>query len=209
MVVSAGVGWYVNHELEERASLPKTTEVRLLPLGVGRRLERDVAVTRRTSGECLDFVSIADAGNPFARRCFSGHFVYDPCFRYGRYDANIVVCPETPWSNHVVVFRAEFKGGASRRRPGQRPDRTQRRTIPWALELVNGYRCLFATGATFAAAGERFNYFCAPADTRIPGRGVDSSVLGEPDRSAALWTVQFGKQADMRMRTVAVRTAWY
>ncbi len=53
--------------------------------------------------------------------------------------------------------------------------------VPWAVELANGERCTFQTGATAVLAGERVNYECS-------GGGF---ILGEVDRDLEVWTVSY------------------
>ena len=72
--------------------------------------------------------------------------------------------------------------------------------LPWALDLANGLRCTFLTGATSGVAGMRVNYGCDDGKTWI---------IGDVDRSLPKWRV-FVLSAD---RVVAeqedVTVAWY
>jgi hypothetical protein len=70
--------------------------------------------------------------------------------------------------------------------------------IPWALELANGSRCGLLTGATAVLAGQRINYGCDDGGL----------VIGEVDRSAAMWTVAYLADGASATDLVDVVTAW-
>jgi hypothetical protein len=71
---------------------------------------------------------------------------------------------------------------------------------PWALELYDGRRCTFVTGATNAIADQRANYGC-----------VDSNdfLWGYPDRSVQPWMIfSAPPDATALSRKAAIRVAW-
>lgn len=71
--------------------------------------------------------------------------------------------------------------------------------FPWAVELVDGSRCVFLTGATIGIAGMRLNYGC---ENR-------SGVLGDVDRSQPLWRVFVRPASGWTVRRIGVAVAWY
>jgi len=78
-------------------------------------------------------------------------------------------------------------------------DEALNRRTPWALELANGARCTFATGATATTAGLRLNYFCEEG----------GAAYGEPVRGKHPWTIPFASDRGTEPHDVAVKSAWY
>jgi len=150
--------------------------------------------TRSMSGYCPSGSEATPRRD--AWRCFSGNYVLDPCFS-STHDPGIVVCPEAPWLKNGVKIRltkplARANGNHSAPSQGLRP---------WALELYDGRRCLFAGGATNVVEGQRLNYFC--------GAGSQEGLWGLPDRASAPWTILIAPlQATKLSQRVAVRHAW-
>jgi hypothetical protein len=71
---------------------------------------------------------------------------------------------------------------------------------PWAIELEDGRRCVFASGATDVAEGKRLNYICG---TR------NEELWGFPDCGNEPWTILAAppQARELRKRS-AVRHAW-
>jgi hypothetical protein len=164
--------------------LTKTTETTLRP-NLAERLIPSLHVARRDKGECES--SLADLGNPDAHRCFGAAEIEDPCFSFS---GRRLVCLSSPWSKSVILFTATKIDPARSTPPTRKP--------PWALELANGKKCVFATGATTVSAGLRANYGCSDEDW----------VYGVPDRTRDLWYVQFGGARSTKLVRVGVKTAW-
>ncbi|GIU99088.1 MAG: hypothetical protein KatS3mg014_0704 [Actinomycetota bacterium] len=137
-------------------------------------LEPSFTVRRTTDGSCVgSFV-----GRPDAWRCFAGDFVYDPCFQPPRASRE-VVCDLTPWDLVGVRVRLEsalpWPESLSRKGWLRKP--------PWAVELLDGTRCLLILGGAGRemVGGEAVNYTCEPG----------GGLWGEPDDSSDPWTVYF------------------
>jgi hypothetical protein len=84
-----------------------------------------------------------------------------------------------------------------------------RRLPPWAIELANGQRCVFLSGATYTVAGMRANYSC-----NAKGGGlVDQNtgwIVGAPSWSRPLWSVLYApNQTAKTFEEVDVYVAWY
>jgi hypothetical protein len=158
-----------------------------------RGLSPSLTVTSQVNGNCWTG-SVADAGRADAWRCMAGNAIYDPCFQPGATPGvgGQVACAQTPWSGSVVLLTLTepLPEMANQANPN---------ALPWALELTNGKQCSFAGGATGVVAGQRINYTCQ-------GGGL---VAGAPDRSLALWSVQYLDSIDSSSTLeVDVATAW-
>jgi hypothetical protein len=150
--------------------------------------------TRSRSGDCPSGSEATTRRD--AWRCFSGNFVYDPCFS-STHDRGVVVCPEAPWLKrgveiHLTKPLARAQGNHAA--PSQSLQ-------PWALELSDGLRCLFADGATNVVEGQRLNYFC--------GRASKEGLWGLPDRTSTPWTILIAPfQAMSLSQREAIGHAW-
>jgi hypothetical protein len=150
--------------------------------------------TRPRSGDCPSGSEATPRRD--AWRCFSGSYIFDPCFSSAR-DTGIVVCPEAPWLAKGVEIRLT----KPLVRAHANHDAPARNLQPWALELSSGLRCLFAGGATNVVEGQRLNYFC--------GAGSQEGLWGYPDRSATPWTILIAPfQATSLSARVTVGRAW-
>jgi hypothetical protein len=203
------------------------------PAGLSPTLE----VTQEVSGTCSE-LSLADIGRGDAWFCSEAETgtIYDPCFEntFGPPDGSATLaCVSSPFAGEVVNFttteplRREKEGApdvpnaSAAPPPGQvvpiapaaaPGDPTADQTgdemlaevaidplsIPWAIELANGDRCGLLTGATAVVAGMRINYGCE-------GGG---SIVGELDRSAAVWTANYYDEQALGTELVEVATVW-
>jgi hypothetical protein len=170
------------------------TGVRLLtPFGPGRTLQRGAVVTERVDGRCFA-PSIAVEGRPDAWRCMSGNRIMDPCFEGWRDGATVLACARAPWAPSVALLTL-----TEPLPDAPRPGAVGLDARPWALELADGSRCTFLTGATSAVAGLRVNYGCEGG----------AWIVGDVDRRSPVWKAwvitEDGAVAERR----GVRTAWY
>jgi hypothetical protein len=133
-----------------------------------------------------------------AMRCFLGDEIRDPCYaERKRPPTRAVVCVYSPWDAEVTrartprgfVVRAAKVEGA----------------VPWALELVDGFRCTELGGATTLVGNRRLNYGCVSPRKRTS----HADLYGEPDKQRPRWTIYEARGSDVRaMRRVAIKTAW-
>ena len=168
------------------AASPATERRTFSPFGPDG--ERQVAVSDyRSTGSCSDsFVS----GQDGPLRCFSGNFIYDPCFPDPTGEDQ-ALCVRSPRARSGVMLR-----GAVNAHDGydSRPNRA-----PWAVELFDGSMCTFVSGATSAKAGLRLNYMCG--GTRV--------LWGTPNKRAATWTIRKSSGYSGRgWRRVKIKVAW-
>jgi hypothetical protein len=141
----------------------------------------------RTASSCSDsYIS----GQDGPMRCFAGNYIYDPCWPNPN-GADEVFCVEAPDATSGVILRdavSVHEGNDGR------PNRA-----PWALELMDGRVCTFASGATSARGRVRLNYLCDR--TRY--------LWGSPRRTRALWTIRMSRTSTGQgWQRVQIRTAW-
>jgi hypothetical protein len=126
----------------------------------------------------------------------TGNYIYDPCFSSPRTN-KLVLCPVEPWRNKGIKLRLTRPLPSSLANRGSLSLRDQ----PWALELYDGRKCVFAGGASSVLAGRRLNYFCA--------HGGSVGLWGFPDRSTQPWTIYSAPYAAMTLsERVAIHNAW-
>jgi hypothetical protein len=146
-----------------------------------------IDTTRREGDSCTgSFVN----GHTTAYRCFSGHFIYDPCFS-GPLDDGRLLCVGTPWATEGVVLTGQEVSYPT----------TVARPVIWAIGLASGARCTFASGASSVRAGLRLNYFCSGRRRTL--------LWGSPNRQRATWTIRMSHGYTGRgWRRVKIAVAW-
>jgi hypothetical protein len=157
----------------------------------GRRVAPGLHVRGTRHGRCGSSSTVD--GRPFSWRCFSGRFVFDPCFAASRSGGRIVVCPDRPWSRHVVVLRLG--------RPTGVWQHYRRRTdYPWGIRTTTGRSCFsLAASATGSVAGRAITYEC-------DGGGL---LAGYVHRDKAQWTIRFAPAATAhRTEKVGITDVW-
>ncbi|HLJ58772.1 MAG TPA: hypothetical protein VKZ50_03475 [bacterium] len=180
-------------EMLRAQQAPDATVIRLYAPFAPGAVRPGVEVSGRVTGECFA-ASLADQSRADAWRCMSANRILDPCFQGFEGSKIMLACPENPWSPRVTLLvPSKVPPRAQANRPGIGQG------LPWALELTNGTRCVFLTGATSAVAGMRVNYGCVGGP----------SVVGELDRTLPQWRafVDPGKGVTVQMQGLAV--VWY
>jgi hypothetical protein len=216
IIFFVGVAWG-KHEARPTV----TQRVLFHPSGYGVPA-RSLDVVGQLKGKCFANLSIADSGMGETHRCFaaSGR-ILDPCWG-SPVDPGVdpgvaappeplarVVCADDPWSGKVVLLRVTRWDVITRTPPyTQRWDGLRDRKVtfrranmgapPWALRLLNGDRCVFASGTADVIAGIRANYLCE--------RGVG---VGQPRRSAGLWTIMYLRNDRAETMPEAIEKVWY
>lgn len=150
--------------------------------------ERTIDVRDYRSADTCGSSFISGQRGPL--RCFSGNYIYDPCFPdpLGRDEALCVASPEA--SSGVMLRGAPGTDDGYGGRPNP---------APWALKLSNGAVCVFASGASNARRGLRLNYTCS--DRRF--------LWGSPNKRLATWTIRRSRTYTGRgWRVAKIRTAW-
>lgn len=207
------------------ASVARTNLRYFLPYSADG-LAADLNVVAETSGVCLH-PSLADVGRPDAWACLDPETneIFDPCFEdpfASREELGELACATSPFSPDVRRFSLtqplqrmkdhSADGGSAPQPPPSAPQppmplpAPDERVdvvidpleIPWALELANGSRCGLLTGATAVLAGQRINYGCDDG----------GQVIGEVDRSAAMWNVAYLAEGASATDQIDVVTAW-
>ncbi len=196
MVVAAAGAWLfaaAPGDLDAQPA-PSATLIRVYAAFGPGALRPGVLVTRRVSGECFA-ASIADQARDDAWRCMSGNAIMDPCFQGFEGSVPVLACPETPWSPRVTLLRPTKVPAR-----GQANESNIGRGMPWALEIGDGARCTFLTGATAGVAGMRVNYGC------VDGK---RSVIGDIDRTLPRWRVFVDPGTGVTVPLQDVAIAWY
>ncbi|HKX19545.1 MAG TPA: hypothetical protein VJT33_16200 [bacterium] len=172
---------------------PASTDVRLFTPLAGTKLAAGLTAGAPVGGECFA-ASLASQGRPDAWRCSAGNLILDPCFEAQPPGGALLACSSAPWSPQVRVLKL------SKPVPQAQANRDRLSSAqPWALELADGARCTYLTGATTALAGMRLNYGC-------PG-SID--VYGDVDRTHPLWRVFEHRANSPVTRQVDVFVAWF
>lgn len=136
--------------------------------------------------QCLQSSTVQ---RPDALRCFTPDSrVLDPCFEI---EGSRLACPEAPWSQRYVKISTQGELGAV-------PPATAEGR-PWGVELEDGRRCHFLSGASTEAEGKRANYACDD----------DGILYGDPERGEP-WHMWLGEREDASpLERVAVAVAWF
>jgi hypothetical protein len=144
--------------------------------------------TNTVQGSCFTTSIALDTSGVY--RCMSGNDLYDPCFA-GAASSDVLACTASPWAGVTLLDNtASLPVGDL---PSSAPP-----TVPWAIELVNGAKCVIGTGANSQIGGVTVQYYCS-------GTSVTSSV----DQTSDPWTVQYDPSSTSSVLTsVAVATAW-
>jgi hypothetical protein len=167
-----------------------TAVERYTPFNADGSASSAIQITATRGGDCWTGSLAAQRSD--AWRCMSRHLIYDPCFAASP-DAITVLCPvHGPWDPRVLELDgvALDASVANRDRPSA-----------WALQLTNGLRCGFLTGATSAIGNLRANFVCSPKVI----------LWGEPNRRAGDWTILAGRISATKkrqLRRVTIAAAW-
>jgi hypothetical protein len=170
------------------------TRVAIFAPWTTRGLQRGLRIYAKVSGTCATRSLVTSRTD--AWRCIAGNDTYDPCFA-GSPQKSVAACPQTPFSNTVVLFRDSKSLDAK-----QKSTTFSIRTLgePWALRLDGGDTCVFTTGATEVIAGKRMNYACAKSGW----------VVGLVDRSTQPWTAEsVSSPSDKRLKKIGVSAALF
>lgn len=162
-----------------RAREPERTALRVFA-AASRTGCQTIAISSKRNGECWEASTIVGG----AWRCMTSNEIRDPCFS-GL--SGVVICPNGgPWAHTATELRLtrELPISPASERPATSG-------MPWALQLSDGTRCLFAQGATSTITGLRFNYTCNTARLWL---------YGSSDRKAAVWTIFGGRAHASQLR---------
>ena len=174
---------------------PVTSVVYVAPVGSLEQPVPGLPVSRTLDGSC---VSGSDSVQGPVYRCFSGNYVYDPCWAAATatIPTAAVLCMTAPWQASVVKIVTPGLPGVSAA-SGTDLD------FPWAVQLTTGQRCLAVQGAHDHYNGKAVDFGC---------QGSGLGLLRGADRSRALWSYQ-SVQQDGSARTpgpaVYVSIAWF
>lgn len=170
-----------------------STDVRIFSPLAGAKLASGLTAAAAVNGECFA-ASLASQGRPDAWRCMAGNTILDPCFESQPPGAGPLACAASPWSSQIRMLKPVKPVPRSQANHGDLVSE-----MPWALELADGSRCTFLTGATAAIAGLRWNYGCPSG----------AWVIGEVYRGDPVWRVFVRPVSGAVVKQVDVLVAWY
>lgn len=172
---------------QHASAATSTTIVRYSPWHLGK-LRSDLKVTQRVQGSC--WTGSLAVTRSDAWRCMAQNVIQDPCFSAG-YNVQEVVCVADPFSRDVTVMSLTKR--LDRKAHGPNGE-----SHAWMLQLENGAKCGFATGATALVAGMRLNYACT----------TKGWIAGNPDRWRPTWIANYVAAPNRpSIRKVAIGTA--
>ena len=174
---------------------PVTSVVHVAPVGSLEQPIPGLPVSQTLDGSC---VSGSDSVQGPVYRCFSGNYVYDPCWAVAtaKIPTATVLCMTEPWQASVVKIVTPGLPGVSAA-SGTDLD------FPWAVQLTTGQRCLAVQGAHGDYKGKAIDFGCQNSGLELL-RGVD--------RSRALWSYQSVQQNGSALApgpAVYVSIAWF
>ena len=174
---------------------PVTSVVYVAPVGSHEEPIPGLPVSQTLDGSC---VSGSDSVQGPVYRCFSGNYVYDPCWAVAtaKIPTATVLCMADPWQASVVKIVTQGLPGVSAA-SGTDLD------FPWAVQLTTGQRCLAVQGAHDDYKGKAIDFGCQDSGLELL-RGVD--------RSRALWSFQSVQQNGSVLTpgpAVYVSIAWF
>lgn len=140
------------------------------------------------SGDCWTN-SIADP-SAVTYRCMAANQIFDPCFAPpSQPHPKTVVCFADPWSSGVLMtLTAPLPASDS-----------ATRQMPWAIQLVNGARCVAATGTVDQVGSIELDYICG---------ATAEAGLGKSAGAGAALNVEYRSSPTQPLQSVAVSTAW-
>lgn len=197
--VRSGVGFEINSRhldlITAGGNLPITapaTVVHRYQPFVNGKPATGLVVTSSLPGQCLgDADSTVD---PDARRCGSGHRLFDPCFVDPQHQSSSVLCPGDPRRNTVTELRNAATTGPARPVGA-----------PFFVQLANGQVCFALTGAHGITDGLPDTYRCSAGTDSTPMTG---ELLGELNTTYRGWTATFAAPQSTTRQIVAISTAW-
>jgi hypothetical protein len=165
-------------------------------------LNAGMTVTANVSGVCGS-ESLMSPGRPDAWDCLGeDNQVYDPCFENPFAPTSSaeapgeVACMTSPFVDEVVLLTLNAPLDRDKEAPAA--DAVSW-SLPWALELTGGERCLLLANIELVLAGEAVHYDCADGGT----------ILGVVDRSQPLWTVIYLADGETVTTLADVAIAWF
>ena len=176
------------------SSEPLTTEIRMITPFTHHGINSKLRITNETTGSCWAS-SHANSARPNTWRCKADNVVYDPCFKNPVKDHQSVICLKSPWDKNAVLVKLESPLPYD----VKSTQFNTNKSIPWALELINGKYCTFTTTPTGEIAGQPITYRC----------DAGSYVIGEIERSTQNWFVLYHGNDSLYMKQVRVKAAWY
>ena len=193
LVLAAALGG-LNGLFSGDGKLTQTTAARFVPAN-GSDLSRGIRIElAQEADRCVR--SYVDPNREDALRCWAGQTVGDPCFYLP--NQKLYVCYPNPWVRTTAYNRDYVQNAFFLK---QAPPRLPRSviedwSIPWAIELESGNRCLrLETHSEEYPVGT--TYGCE-----------EGWLFGLPDLSSQPWSVEFQLPGASAFETVPMATVW-
>ena len=185
LVVSMSVGALNVAQASARTTSMTTRVVHVKPFLPSGGLAPGYMVASSAKGHC--WTNSIASNRPDAFRCVVGNEIYDPCFKN---PAGTKVACIYGSSSEVAIIRLTSK--LPKAMSGGTPH-------AFLVQLANGTRCEFETGATFVADGRRANFSCTDK----------SWLFGHADTSTQPWRIRQGRGMHPNVKWVDISTAWF
>ena len=152
------------------------------PLNPSGTVKRSLRIAGSSSGSCW-ISSLTVKG---AYRCLSGSALFDPCYVSG-HASSTLICVSAPWTSKAWVLRLTATLPVA--------NHHFLRSLPWALQLTSGVRCINAVALNPPVEGNSMPYSCGPTN-----EGLATFV----DESTVPWTVRYttGVNGPLSVQTV-------
>lgn len=169
------------------------TQIKIFHPFVKQAINPSLKISNKISGYC--WVPSLRTQRPNAWRCMAGNVIHDPCFVNAAINSKSAVCIDEPWQTSVTLMQL------TKPLPKTKPMTfNPQQAQAWFVELSNGARCQFLTGATGIVNGQRLNYGCDQNNFYI---------IGDLDKTSHTWYANYYNLKNQSSEKIAVTSVWY
>lgn len=149
-------------------------------------LQRTLIINETIAGEC--FKQSVTNERKDAWYCSANGTIYDPCFKHPFDNKNELVCPYSPWHNSSIkIVTKQLLDNSSHIKLDMSKSK------PWALELMDGTRCLVIS----PEQGAPYKYQCEN----------NKNLSGKLYRCQGIW--QIYQHDNDTFNKANVKRAWF
>ena len=149
-------------------------------------LKQDLIINKTVNGKCYK-QSLNDPRKD-AWHCLANNQTYDPCFKYPFNNNHELICPYSPWHNLAVKIITEQTLSNK-----QHLELDMSKNKPWAIELVDGTRCLIISQSVKTS----FQYQCENK----------KHLMGKIYRCKGIW--QIYQNDGENFNVTNIKRAWF
>ncbi len=146
-------------------------------------------INANLKGYCLE-QSGADQRKD-AWKCVANQTIYDPCFTIPNTNPQKLICPNSPWEAQATLLQVQGSLDNS-----SHAELDMSTSPPWALELLDGTRCLILT-EKHTHQGETLSYYC----------NGNRYLLGRLKRCYNFWQIYLRDGPNFHL--VKIKRAWF